>query len=254
MEDKEEQRKIEAYKVDLGIFEGPLDLLLYLIHKDEIDIYDIPIEKVTRQYMDYIDEMKRLDINVAGEFLVMAASLMLIKSRTLLPVERRTDDSDEEEVDPRLDLVRQLIEYKKYKDAAQSLMALEAEQAECYLPGGKVVVGENFDDESALRLKDISISDLVKAFERILKNRPVSPVDHLKPIVWSVPQKMQLVLERTKSGGKLLFTTLFTIESPRGEVIVTFLAMLELIKQHKIQAVQDDTFSEIVIVAFDDAA
>ena len=97
MEDTGEKVQNGDYKVDLGVFEGPLDLLLYLIHRDELDIYDIPIERITRQYIEYLDEMKRLDINVAGEFLVMAASLMLIKSRTLLPVERRNDDEEEEE-------------------------------------------------------------------------------------------------------------------------------------------------------------
>ncbi len=239
------------YKVDLGVFEGPLDLLLYLIHKDEIDIYDIPIESVTRQYMEYIGEMQRLDVNVAGEFLVMAASLMLIKSRTLLPVERRGDDAEEEEDDdPRLDLVRQLVEYKKFKDAAGTLMSREAEQAECYLAGGDVVIGDSFDDETALRLADISIADLVKAFQKILENRPVAPIDHLKPIVWSVPEKMETIVASARREGRLRFTALFTAESPRGEIIVTFLALLELVRQHRVSAQQEDAFTEIVIIAF----
>ena len=170
MEDTGEKVQNGDYKVDLGVFEGPLDLLLYLIHRDELDIYDIPIERITRQYIEYLDEMKRLDINVAGEFLVMAASLMLIKSRTLLPVERRNDDEEEEEEDPRLDLVRQLVEYKKFKDAAGTLMVREAEQSECYLAGGNVVIGDNVEDKNDLRLADISIVDLVKAFQEILKN------------------------------------------------------------------------------------
>ncbi len=238
------------YKVDLGVFEGPLDLLLYLIHKDELDIYDIPIERITRQYMEYIAEMKRLDINIAGEFLVMAASLMLIKSRSLLPVERRSEDDDEEEADPRLDLVRQLVEYKKFKDAANMLMSLEADQAECYLAGGNIVIGDNHDDKTALRLADISIVDLTKAFQEILKNRPVAPVNHLKPILWSVPEKMDLIITSARAQGTLRFTTLFTEETPRGEIIVTFLAMLELIKRHKISAHQEDAFTEIAITAF----
>lgn len=238
------------YKVDLGVFEGPLDLLLYLIHRDELDIYDIPIERITRQYIEYLDEMKRLDINVAGEFLVMAASLMLIKSRTLLPVERRNDDEEEEEEDPRLDLVRQLVEYKKFKDAAGTLMVREAEQSECYLAGGNVVIGDNVEDKNDLRLADISIVDLVKAFQEILKNRPVAPVNHLKPIVWSVPEKMELIVSSARRDGALRFTTLFNENTESGEIIVTFLAMLELIKQHKISAHQEDAFTEIVIVAF----
>lgn len=242
-----------GYKVDLEVFEGPLDLLLYLIHRDELDIYDIPIERITNQYMNYIEEMNRLDINVAGEFLVMAASLMLIKSRTLLPIERRSEDDDEEdETDPRLDLVRQLIEYKKFKDAANHLLQLEAEQSECYLAGGEVVIGDNSDDLTAMRLADISITDLTKTFREILKKRPVAPVNHLKPILWSIPEKMDLILSSTQQKGILHFTSLFSAETPRGEIIVTFLALLELIKQHKISAHQEDSFSEIAIVAFDD--
>lgn len=250
MEDTGEKVQNGDYKVDLGVFEGPLDLLLYLIHRDELDIYDIPIERITRQYIEYLDEMKRLDINVAGEFLVMAASLMLIKSRTLLPVERRNDDEEEEEEDPRLDLVRQLVEYKKFKDAAGTLMVREAEQSECYLAGGNVVIGDNVEDKNDLRLADISIVDLVKAFQEILKNRPVAPVNHLKPIIWSVPEKMELIVSSARRDGALRFTTLFNENTESGEIIVTFLAMLELIKQHKISAHQEDAFTEIVIVAF----
>ncbi len=251
MEDALKLNQDSNYKVDLGVFEGPLDLLLYLIHKDELDIYDIPIERITRQYIGYINEMQRLDINVAGEFLVMAASLMLIKSRTLLPVERRSDGDDEDEADPRLDLVRQLVEYKKFKDAAGRLMSLEANQAECYLSGGNLVIGEACAD-GQMRLADISIMDLTKAFREILKNRLVAPVNHLKPILWSVPDKMSLIITRARETGTLRFTTLFTEETPRGEIIVTFLAMLELIKQHRISAHQEDAFTEIVIAAFGD--
>jgi segregation and condensation protein A len=237
----------EECRFDVGVFEGPLDLLLYLIHRDELDIYDIPIEKITRQYMAYLEGMKRLDIDVAGEFLVMAASLMLIKSRTLLPVERRSGEEDEEEEDPRLDLVRQLVEYKKFKDAAGTLMVREAGQAECYLAGGEVVIADGMADNAALRLADISIVDLVKAFQEILRNRPVAPIDHLKPIVWSVPEKIDTIVKRAGAGGVFRFTELFSAEAPRGEIIVTFLALLELIRQHRVTARQDGEFAEILI-------
>lgn len=241
-----ENRDAEC-KFDVGVFEGPLDLLLYLIHRDELDIYDIPIERITRQYMEYLGEMQRLDIDVAGEFLVMAASLMLIKSRSLLPVERRGADDDEEEEDPRLDLVRQLVEYKKFKDAAGSLMRLEANQAECYLAGGEVVIGKGLDDSSGLRLADASVTDLVRALQEILKSRPVAPISHLKPIVWSVPEKMDAIVSRISGGRTLRFTSLFTAESPRGEIIVTFLALLELVRQHRVRASQEGEFAEIIV-------
>ena len=117
----------EEYKVELDVFEGPLDLLLYLIKRDELDIYDIPIERITDQYMQYMDLMRMLDLNIAGEFIVMAATLMMIKSRMLLPVEERPE-MEEEEDDPRWELVRQLVEYKKFKDAALHLHKLEARE------------------------------------------------------------------------------------------------------------------------------
>ncbi len=124
----------DDYKVQLEVFEGPLDLLLYLIKRDELDIYDIPIERITQQYMQYLDVMKMLDLSIAGEFLVMAATLMMIKSRMLLPVEERPELEAEED-DPRWDLVRQLVEYKKFKDAADHLESLALQ------PGGRVHPG-----------------------------------------------------------------------------------------------------------------
>jgi len=234
-------------KFDVGVFEGPLDLLLYLIRRDELDIYDIPIEKITRQYMAYIEGMKRMDIDVAGEFIVMAATLMLIKSRTLLPVERRDGADDEEDDDPRLDLVRQLVEYKKFKDASGMLMEREANQAECYLAGGEVVIGDADGADAGLRLADISLLDLVKAFDELLKNRPVAPINHLKPVVWSVPDKISKIMGRAGEGGVFAFTSLLDDDSPRGEIIVTFLALLELVRQHRVTARQDGEFAEILI-------
>ena len=236
------------YKVDLEVFEGPLDLLLYLIRKDEIDIYDISIERITRQYLEYLDMMKMLDLDVAGEFIVMAASLMLIKSRTLLPVETRPgEEEDEEEADPRLDLVRQLVEYKKFKDASASLMRREFAQADCYLLGGDVVVSDT--DETAPKLADIGLFDLLTAFQEALKRAPVMPLGLLKPIIWSVPEKMRLIegAVTSSSGEGVAFSKLFTAESPRGEVIVSFLALLELLKQHRVSVRQNGAFTEILV-------
>lgn len=236
------------YKVDLDVFEGPLDLLLYLIRRDEIDIYDISIERITRQYMEYLDLMKQLDIDIAGEFLVMASTLMLIKSRTLLPVETRPGaEDDEEEKDPRLDLVRQLVEYKKFKDAAQNLAGREYRQMDCYLSGGEVALAE--EEDFAPKLADVGLFDLLTAFQDVLKRAPVMPLGQLKAIVWSVPEKMESILSGLKGRGAsgLSFSKLFTAESPRGEVIVTFLALLELLKQHKVSVRQYAPFTEILV-------
>ncbi|MGI6495716.1 MAG: segregation and condensation protein A [Kiritimatiellia bacterium] len=238
------------YKVDLEVFEGPLDLLLYLIRRDELDIYDIPIEHVTTQYMAYLDTMKMLDLNIAGEFLVMASTLMMIKSRMLLPVEDRPEDDEEEEgVDPRLDLVRQLIEYKKFKDAAARLQHREALRNESFLFGGELAVPPPDMDGNSHLLADVGLFDLLAAFQEVLSRAPVSPLGHLEPILWSVPDKMADIQAKVEADGSVAFSTLFTSDSPRGEVIVTFLALLELLKQHLVRVSQGSPFSEIVISA-----
>ena len=142
----QDQLLAEEYKVNLDVFEGPLDLLLYLIRREELDIYDIPIEHIATEYMRFIDEARRLDLDIAGEFIVMAATLMVIKSRMLLPVDKRNtnEGTDEEWVDPRLDLVRQLIEYKKFKDAALRLERMEALQANSFILCSLIIVFEGF--------------------------------------------------------------------------------------------------------------
>ena len=155
----------EDYKVRLEVFEGPLDLLLYLIKKDEVDIYDIPIELITRQYMEYLGLMQMLDLSIAGDFLVMAAALLMIKSRMLLPVEERPMLDDEED-DPRWDLVRKLLEYKKFKDAATFLQNKENEQANIFPRGSESVAVET---EKGVGLDDVSLFDLLSAFNEVLK-------------------------------------------------------------------------------------
>jgi len=240
----------DDYKVDLEVFEGPLDLLLYLIRREEVDIYDIPIEKITRQYMQYLDVMRMLDLNIAGEFLVMASTLMMIKSRMLLPVESRSneDEEDEEWVDPRLDLVRQLIEYKKFKDAAGSLMNLEVMQHEAFAYGGDGPFFEKEAADAGQALGDIGLFDLLSAFQEVLSRAPVEPLGHLEAIRWSVPDKMEMIDALMKVQHHVRFSSFFKPESPRGEVIVTFLALLELIRLHRIMLQQNDAFHEIVIL------
>ena len=154
------------YKVKLEVFEGPLDLLLYLIKKDEVNIYDIPIARITDEYLEYIELMKMLDINIASEFIVMAATLMQIKSRMLLPVEERVPE-EEEEVDPREELVRQLLEYKKFKEAAVQLEELELKRAEVFT---RAPEEDSFDNENGDEpFFEASLFDLIAAFSEALK-------------------------------------------------------------------------------------
>ena len=160
----------EDYKVNLDVFEGPLDLLLYLIRREELDIYDIPIEHIASEYMKFIDEARDLNLDIAGEFIVMAATLMVIKSRMLLPVDRRnvSEESSEDWVDPRLDLVRQLIEYKKFKDAAIRLETMEALRANSFDYGGGRPKFEKTAADAADALAHIDLFDLLTAFQEVL--------------------------------------------------------------------------------------
>ncbi len=240
----------DDWKVDLEVFEGPLDLLLYLIRREELDIYDIPIGRITEQYMQYLDLMRQLNLDVAGEFIVMAATLMVIKSRMLLPVERRTVDEggDEEWVDPRLDLVRQLIEYKKFKDVAGRLGEYEALAAESFGYGGRRPKFERTSADAAGALGDVDIFDLLTAFQDVLARAAEIPQGELKGMRWSVPDKMDLIVERTRAEGQISFTSLFADTAPRGEVIVTFLALLELLRQHRVIVYQNAAFHEITVL------
>lgn len=240
----------EDYKVNLEIFEGPLDLLLYLIRREELEIYDIPIGRITEQYMQYLDLMRQLNLDVAGEFIVMAATLMVIKSRMMLPVDRRQTEegTDEEWVDPRLDLVRQLIEYKKFKDAAGRLAEYEALTQESFDYGGGRPKFEKTAADAADALASIDMFDLLTAFQEVLARLNEIPQEELKGIRWSVPDKMDMILERSRAEGQISFSTLFTARSPRGEVIVTFLALLELLRQHRVIVYQNDAFHEITVL------
>jgi len=240
----------EDYKVNLEIFEGPLDLLLYLIRREELEIYDIPIGRITEQYMQYLDLMRQLNLDVAGEFIVMAATLMVIKSRMMLPVDRRQTDegTDEEWVDPRLDLVRQLIEYKKFKDAAGRLAEYEVLMQESFDYGGGRPKFEKSAADAADALASIDMFDLLTAFQEVLARLNEIPQEELKGMRWSVPDKMDMILERSRADGQISFSTLFTPRSPRGEVIVTFLALLELLRQHRVIVYQNDAFHEITIL------
>ena len=246
----EQQLFADDYKVTLDVFEGPLDLLLYLIRREELDIYDIPIERVTRDYMAFIDQARELNLDIAGEFIVMAATLMVIKSRMLLPVGRRTaDDGTEEDwVDPRLDLVRQLIEYKKFKDAAIRLELMEALKANCFDYGGGRPKFEKTAADAKGALANLDLYDLLTAFQEVVARANEMPHEELKGMRFSVPEKMDLVLDRTRRDGQVSFVSLFEPGAPRGEIIVTFLAVLELIRQHRVIVYQNAAFHEITIL------
>lgn len=236
----------QEYKVKLEMFEGPLDLLLYLIKRDEIDIYDIPIEHITAQYLQFIEMFKMLDLDVAGEFVVMAANLIYIKSRALLPVSVQPPEEETEEEDPRWELVRQLLEYKKFKEAAAHLGQREAERQGIFAR----VQGGPEDAVPERPLGDVSVFDLINAFNKILK-RIDGKRENLAEIFeenFSVADKIDLILKMTSTGVGLRFTELFTDAASRGEIVVTFLALLELIRLKQLRCTQSEPFAEIEIV------
>jgi segregation and condensation protein A len=234
------------YKVKLEVFEGPLDLLLYLIKREEVDIYDIPIERITNQYMEYLTLMKLLNLEVAGEFLVMAATLMYIKSRMLLPVDQQVTDSEADEgEDPRWELIRQLVEYKKFKDAALQLGRREEEQANIFARTGDA----GGEMEREIPLADVSIFDLINAFNDVLKK--ASAREDFHEIVeekFTVSDKIEEILYTLRDRLELIFGDLFAQAQSRTEIVVTFLALLELIRLKRLKVRQEKAFGEIHVI------
>ncbi len=232
------------YKVKLESFEGPLDLLLFLIKKNELDIYDIPISEITRQYLDYIEIIKLLDIEAAGDFILMAATLMRIKAQTLLP--KPEVDEMEEIEDPRQELVYRLLEYKRFKDVASDLAQKEKEASQ-YYPRGSFKVDRNGYNREILQSSDVSLFDLVAAFKKIVETRTKVTIHRVQEINVTLEERIQLVLQRVKEEGEIEFTALFEPNDDKVVLIVTFIAILELIKQQHLQAVQSENFGTIII-------
>ena len=233
----------EEYKVKLEVFEGPLDLLLYLIKKEELEIHNIPMERITSQYVQYLELMQMLDLNIAGEFLVMAATLMMIKSRMLLPVEERPELEEEEE-DPRWDLVRQLVEYKKFKDAALHLEALETRREDIFgRDGAEAVLGK----EPEVALHDVGLFDLISAFSEALKKVKSEELREIFAERFTVAEKIEALGERLQREGRFSVSAMFAGMRSRHEIACTFLALLELIRLAQARAVQRETYGEIFI-------
>lgn len=235
-------------KVQLEIFEGPLDLLLYLVKKEEVDIYEVNLTKIATQFIEYVRLMKELDLDIAGEFLVMAATLMYIKSRELLPKSQQTEVlEEEEEEDPRWELIRQLVEYKKFKDAAARLQEREYLQEQIY---ARVPGRPDFAVEPVNTRPEVSIFDLVNAVSNILKR--FAQREQSRDVFedkWTVSEKIEAVSALLRERKRLRFSELFEEAAHRGEVVVTFLALLELIRMKQLRVTQEEAFAEIEISA-----
>jgi segregation and condensation protein A len=226
------------YRVELDVFRGPLDLLLYLVKREEVDIRDIPIARLAEQFKEYLNVLELIPVELAGDFLVMAATLMEIKIKMLLP---RTTDEEEAEADPRIELVRQLIQYKKFKDAATLLEARAAEQSQRIARQAPPVPTA----PGLQPVKPIELWDLVSAFGRLMRETMA-----LQPQTIAVDQTplhvyMEQVLERLREEPRVLFSTLFTPPYTRPRLVGLFLAILELTKQRSIIGEQETPFADI---------
>ena len=230
-----------SYRIRLDQFEGPLDLLLHLIKQNEINIYDIPIALVTKQYLDYISLMKSLNLEVAGAFLVMAATLIHIKSRMLLPVE--TEEEEEEGEDPRAELIRRLLLYKQFKEAAAGLEERGRLWRELY-PRPCHEVETSVSEDSPL---DLTLFDLMDALQGILQRTPSKALVELTADHLTVKDRMNYILERLEEASAVAFEELFHPEEGRLVLIVTFLGLLELIRVKLVRAFQPEAFGSILL-------
>ncbi|NBI06610.1 segregation and condensation protein A [Senegalia massiliensis] len=237
------------YNITLESFEGPFDLLYHLIEKSEVDIYDVSIAKIAEQYIEFISKMQELDLEVTSEFLLMAATLLEIKSKMLLPKNDIKDDQMEMEgIDPREELIERLIIYKKYKNAANELKnKFDIHGKVFYKPKEEISYPENKD----ITIEGIDLNNLVKAFDRILKSNNFKKNDlkfhEIKKEEMSIEQAMKFVQNKLDNIEKIEFTNLFEDKLTRTNIVAIFVAILELLKLKKIDIIQENNFTDISI-------
>ena len=236
-------KKQKNYIFKLEKFEGPLDLLLYLIKKNEIDIYDIPIHEITKQYLKYLNLIRKCDINLSAEFIIMAANLIYIKSKMLLPIE--SDIEEEYFEDPRTELVTQLLEYQKFKNAANEFEQLERTQSNLFFRTKNQMTFEFNDKENWV---DINLFDLINIFDKLLKDTDSEKMEYIMPETITVNMKIEEIKLKLDNSLTANFSSLFDNFFSIWEIIVTFLAILELVKQKIILVKQHKLFGDIKIL------
>ena len=235
-----------TYRIHLDNFEGPLDLLLYFIKRDELDIYDIPIAKITKDFVDVIEEWKRLNLMIAGEFIVMASTLMRVKARLMMP--RQEIDEDGEVIDPRLELMQQLIDYKRFHDAADMLDNL-ADNRKGYIQRQITQDISHSDIEDlSMYIKDVTLYDLARVFKEAMDARPVISQFELNREPVKLEKQKELILKYFDGEGKLNFSTLIDTLNSKMEIIVTFLAVLDLIREGVCSIKQSKIFANIELI------
>ena len=232
------------FNIKLENFEGPLDLLLYFIKRDKIDIYDIPITQITNEYISVIDEAKTLDVSIAGEFLFMASMLLRIKTQMLLP--RQVDEESLDIDDPRIDLVAQLLEYKKYKNIANKLKNLHFENKDTFFRSSPKVLYDQSPDLSDF-LDEVTLFDISKIFKEAIENAPTQDSFEIYRETVSLQEQKDFILQGLKANKILSLKKLVKKLETKIEIIVTFLALLEMIKQSEIICLQKESFKDIEI-------
>jgi segregation and condensation protein A len=236
--ERDDEARRDSYRVKLEIFEGPLDLLLYLIKKDEIDIYDIPIARITEQYLAYLELMKELDISVAGDFLVMASTLIYIKSKTLLPPEPKVDGEDDLGEDPRAELIERLLEYQKFKSASQMLYSRGEIESACYTRGP-------LETDSSNPEVSTTLFDLLRVFREVLKRAEAQIEMEIARDEMTIAEKLAQIHAMLEELERINVRELFEMSRSKRELIITFLALLELVKEWKIYLTQSEPFGDI---------
>lgn len=236
------------YKIKLEHFEGPLDLLLFFIKRDELDIYDIPISLITKEFLEYVNLIKILDLEVAGDFILMASTLMHIKARMLLP---REVDEKGEEIDPRSGLIQALLEYKKYKEMSEELSFFESNQRKKKFRGNFEADISVSPPEYEVLLKNVSIYDLAKAFKHIIQEIKVQPVHQIIKTNVTIDEQIEFILERFNEKSEIHFLSLVENLREKIRIVVTFIALLELVKVHRIGIKQSAEFNDFVIYRID---
>jgi segregation and condensation protein A len=236
--ERDDEGRRDSYRVRLEIFEGPLDLLLYLIKKDEIDIYDIPIARITEQYLAYLELMQELDISVAGDFLVMASTLIYIKSKMLLPPEPKVDGEEDLGEDPRAELIERLLEYQKFKSASQMLYSRGEIESACYTRGP-------LETDSSNPEVSTTLFDLLRVFREVLKRAEAEIEMEIARDEMTIAEKLAQIHAMLEERERINVRELFEMSRSKRELIITFLALLELVKEWKIYLTQDEPFGEI---------
>lgn len=232
------------YKIRLHEFEGPLDLLLFFIKRDELNIYDIPISRITKEFMEYLHMLQELDLEVVGDFILMAATLMQIKVKMLLP---REIDEKGEEIDPRADLVKALLEYKRYKEVSEEMSLMESNQRKISFRGNFSHDMKEAPNDLNILLKNVTLYDLIKAFRQALMDMPKQAVHEVQKINVTIEEQIEYILRKVESKNEISFLELIKELREKIRIIVTFIAMLEMVKTGQIGLRESGKFNDFII-------